>query len=373
MPAASESLAPIFSQLARSAGLLVVGDGVAGGLAGEALLDLVGRFAALAGSLGLKPGDRVLVQVPKSVPALALYLAILRVGAVFTPLGRAAPDALVEGVIGDALPTLVVASAGTRAGASRERRTSRVRVVLTLEADGSGSLMDAAGAQTPSRTGARVRASELAMLSYRQDAGTPPLRGAKLSFAALLRQADMVRQHLALTPRDVVAHAVDDWSAPASLALAGAALATGARLLWLAEPTLPDPAATLVVADDGGDGALRGASPASRLWVPAAWDAAPRHASRFLALPETGVLGVTDGAGGAPLLAGGAARLRDAAGGLVEGEGTGHLEVEGEHVFMGYWRRPEATRAAFAGDGFFRTGLRAVRRGDGAIVLPLQP
>jgi malonyl-CoA/methylmalonyl-CoA synthetase len=49
-------------------------------------------------------------------------------------------------------------------------------------------------------------------------------------------------------------------------------------------------------------------------------------------------------------------RLVDEAGAEVAGEGVpGEIHVRGPGVFREYWRRPEATEAAFT-DGWFRTG-----------------
>jgi len=57
-------------------------------------------------------------------------------------------------------------------------------------------------------------------------------------------------------------------------------------------------------------------------------------------------------------------RLVDEQGGVV-GPGTaGEVEVRGPGVFLEYWRRPDATTAAFR-DGWFRTGDMAVLE-DGA-------
>jgi malonyl-CoA/methylmalonyl-CoA synthetase len=50
---------------------------------------------------------------------------------------------------------------------------------------------------------------------------------------------------------------------------------------------------------------------------------------------------------------------------IVDGE----LFVRGPNVFSGYWRRPEATAAAFTDDGFFRTGDMASISDDGYITL----
>ncbi len=47
----------------------------------------------------------------------------------------------------------------------------------------------------------------------------------------------------------------------------------------------------------------------------------------------------------------------------------GELLVRGPNVFAGYWRRPDATAAAFTADGFFRTGDMATISEDGYITL----
>lgn len=48
---------------------------------------------------------------------------------------------------------------------------------------------------------------------------------------------------------------------------------------------------------------------------------------------------------------------------------NGELLVRGANVFPGYWRRPEATAAAFTADGFFRTGDLASVSPDGYYTL----
>jgi fatty-acyl-CoA synthase len=50
------------------------------------------------------------------------------------------------------------------------------------------------------------------------------------------------------------------------------------------------------------------------------------------------------------------AKVKDADGRTIEGPGRGELCLGGPCVCLGYWRRPEATRAALGEDGFFRTG-----------------
>jgi malonyl-CoA/methylmalonyl-CoA synthetase len=48
---------------------------------------------------------------------------------------------------------------------------------------------------------------------------------------------------------------------------------------------------------------------------------------------------------------------------------NGEVLVRGPNVFAGYWRRPEATAAAFTSDGFFRTGDLASVSDDGYYTL----
>jgi malonyl-CoA/methylmalonyl-CoA synthetase len=65
-------------------------------------------------------------------------------------------------------------------------------------------------------------------------------------------------------------------------------------------------------------------------------------------------------------LPGVSARLVGDDGAVVAGgdEAVGEVEIRSAHLFAGYWRRPEATAAAFH-DGWFRTGDLAIRSPDG--------
>src|SRR5690242_13813390 len=52
-------------------------------------LDATARLANRLVQLGVKPGDRVAAQIERSVEAIHLYLATLRVGGVYLPLNTA--------------------------------------------------------------------------------------------------------------------------------------------------------------------------------------------------------------------------------------------------------------------------------------------
>jgi malonyl-CoA/methylmalonyl-CoA synthetase len=69
-----------------------------------------------------------------------------------------------------------------------------------------------------------------------------------------------------------------------------------------------------------------------------------------------------------PALPGVDLRVCDEQGGDVPDGSAGELWVKGPNVCAGYWRRPEATAAAFV-NGWFRTGDVGVRGSDGYITL----
>lgn len=68
--------------------------------------DLSARMAMGMAEHGVQPGDRVMVQTDKSAATVALYLAVLRIGAIFVPLNTAYTTAEVEYFLADASPKL---------------------------------------------------------------------------------------------------------------------------------------------------------------------------------------------------------------------------------------------------------------------------
>jgi len=64
-------------------------------------------------------------------------------------------------------------------------------------------------------------------------------------------------------------------------------------------------------------------------------------------------------------------RLRIATedGGASSIDNTGEVQLEADFLMTGYWNRPEASRASFTDDGWFRTGDIGYLRDDGNLVL----
>src|SRR5258708_32043252 len=112
------------------------------------LIALSGQMANVLVSRGVKVGDRVAAQTEKSVPGLVLYLATVRAGAVYLPLNTAYTLNELEYFITDAEPSLVVCDPAKAEGIGAIAAKVGAKV-LTLGADGNGSLTDAAAKASP--------------------------------------------------------------------------------------------------------------------------------------------------------------------------------------------------------------------------------
>src|SRR5690554_14090 len=102
------------------------------------------RYAHVLSALNLPRGSRIAVQVEKSPEALMLYLASLRAGLVYLPLNTAYRGAEVEFFVTDAEPAVIVCDPARLAAMSDLALRAADAQVYTLDAQGQGSLTDAA-------------------------------------------------------------------------------------------------------------------------------------------------------------------------------------------------------------------------------------
>ena len=72
------------------------------------LLSESGKIALALQSLGVHSGERIVVRVEKSAPGVILYVACLRLGAVFVPINTAYSPAEVEYFLTDSKPRVAV-------------------------------------------------------------------------------------------------------------------------------------------------------------------------------------------------------------------------------------------------------------------------
>lgn len=352
---------------------------------GDALA-LSGRLASLLAARGVKPGDRVAVQVEKSWPALALYLATVRAGAVYLPLNTAYTLAEVDYFLSDAEPALFVCRPEIAAEARALAARLGVGCVETLGADGTGSLTQAAADLPPDFADVPRGPEDLGGILYTSGT-TGRAKGAMLTHDNLLSNALTLRDDWRFTRDDVLIHALPIFHTHGLFVASNIILLAGASMIFRARFD-PREALALMAAGQATSlmgvptfytrllaepGLTAGATAGMRLFVSGSAPLLAETHRAFRARTGHAILeryGMTEtgmntsnpydgeriaGTVGFPL-PGISLRITDPETGqaLPTGE-IGMIEVKGPNVFKGYWRMPEKTASEFR-DGFFITG-----------------
>jgi malonyl-CoA/methylmalonyl-CoA synthetase len=358
---------------------------------------LTGRMAALMQRLGVRKGDRVVVQVDKSIEAVLLYLACLRAGAVYVPLNTAYTPAEVTYFLEDARPGLFVCTPAREEALAGVARAAGVPEVLTLGAAGEGGLTTALAAVADSVPVVEVAADDLAAILYTSGT-TGRSKGAMLSHANLASNARVLHDYWHWRPDDVLLHALPIFHVHGLFVALHCALLGGSRVIFLPrfdagaviaglpEATVMMGVPTFYTRLLEHPGFTRERCANMRLFISGsapllaethrAFEARTGH--RILeryGMTEAGMITsnpyegerIAGTVGFA--LPGVSARVADGEGKEVPRGETGVLEITGPNVFKGYWQMPEKTAEEFRPDGWFITGDIAVMAADGRVTI----
>jgi malonyl-CoA/methylmalonyl-CoA synthetase len=349
--------------------------------------DLIARAGQMANVLvarGVKTGDRVAAQTEKSVPALVLYLATVRAGAVYLPLNTAYTLNELEYFIGDAEPSLVVCDPAKAEGISKIAAKVGA-MVETLGADGKGSLTEAAAKASADFTTVPRGNDDLAAILYTSGT-TGRSKGAMLSHDNLASNSRSLVGYWRFTKDDILIHALPIYHTHGLFVASNVTLFARASMIFLpkfdpelilklmARATVMMGVPTFYTRLLQNAGLSKQSTKHMRLFVSGSaplladthreWFARTGHAvlERY-GMTETNMNTSNPyegdrvpGAVGFPL-PGVSVRVTDpeTAKELKRDE-IGMIEVKGPNVFKGYWRMPEKTKAEFRDDGFFITG-----------------
>ena len=359
------------------------------------LMARAGRMANVLVNSGVKPGDRVAAQTEKSVPGLVLYLAAVRAGAVYLPLNTAYTLNELEYFITDAEPSLVVCDPSKAEGIGSIAAKVGAKV-LTLGADGRGSLTEAAATASPEFVTVARADDDLAAILYTSGT-TGRSKGAMLTHDNLASNSLALVDYWRFTGKDVLIHALPIYHTHGLFVASNVTLFARASMIFL--PKF-DP--ELIIQLMARSTVLMGVptfytrllqSPAltkestkhMRLFISGSaplladthreWAARTGHAvlERY-GMTETNMNTSNpydgDRVPGAVghALPGVTVRVTDPdTGKELARETIGMIEVKGPNVFKGYWRMPEKTKAEFRDDGFFITGDLGKIDGDGYV------
>ncbi len=131
--------------------------------------DIDGRseqFAAVLMEHGVKLGERVVVQIDKSADGVALYLACLRIGAVFVTLNTAYTPEEVSFFLNDAAPRVFITTPSSLAKFEPIAKAARIAVILTLGSERDGTLADATTTAEPLDGVVQSQGSDVAAMLY---------------------------------------------------------------------------------------------------------------------------------------------------------------------------------------------------------------
>ncbi len=342
------------------------------------------RIANLLASLKLPAGARVAVQVEKSPEALLLYLATLRAGFVYLPLNTAYQAAEIDYFVGNAEPALVVCAPGSAEWITPIAKQHRVKHVMTLGDDRTGSLLDAAARQPDRFRTVRRAPDDMAAILYTSGT-TGRSKGAMLSHDNLASNAQVLKHYWRWRRGDVLLHALPIFHVHGLFVASHGALLAGCKMIWMAKfdprgvvRQLPRatvfmgvPTMYVRLLDEPAFDAQ--ACRTMRLFISGSAPLLPDTFRQFEQRTGTRILeryGMSEtvmltsnpydgnrvaGTVGLPL-PGVEVRVVDEHGRpCAEGE-IGAIQVRGPNVFSGYWRMPEKTREEFTEDRFFRTG-----------------
>ncbi len=334
------------------------------------VFNLSGQIANTLRAAGLKPDDRVAAQVEKSITALALYLAVVRCGAIFLPLNTAYTDSEMAYFLSDAEPRILVCDPA-RAIASPKFTT------LTLSANNEGTLVERAKTQSADFSTAQRNRDDLAAILYTSGT-TGKSKGAMLSHGNLLSNAKSLVQIWHFTADDILIHALPTYHTHGLFVATNTILLVSATMIYLPKfdadqiTALMPRATTLMGVPTFYTRLLahpkldKATTKNIRLFISGSapllaethreWSLKTGHAilERY-GMTETNMNSSNPydgeriaGSVGFPLPD---VDIRIDA---PQGE-IGMIEIKGPNVFKGYWRNPEKTAAEFR-DGYFISG-----------------
>ncbi|GLW30936.1 long-chain-fatty-acid--CoA ligase [Actinoplanes regularis] len=352
-----------------------------------AQLDVAGaRVAGLLRDRGVQPGDRVGIMLPNVPQFAAVYYGILRAGAVVVPMNVLLKAREVAFYLGDSQAKLVLAWHGFAEDATAGAAAAGTECLLVTPGEFEALLGDT----TPQDQVVERDPSATAVILYTSGTTGSP-KGAELSHANLIRNAEVATDLLTLTSSDVVLGALPLFHSFGQTCGLNAAVAAGACLALV--PRF-DPQAALEMIHRHRVTIFEG--------VPTMYVALLAHperarfnvdslrlcASGGAALPVE-VLRAFEAEFGCILLEGyglsetspvvsfnHADRERKAGsiGTPVEGvemalrdveNGIGEIVIRGHNIMKGYWGRPDATAEVIDAAGWFHSGDLARMDEDG--------
>ena len=344
---------------------------------------LSAHFASFLYDLGLKKGDRMICQIDKSLSAIGLYLACLRMGVIYTPLNTSYTNDEVEYFIKNIEPKLFFSK--PKLDDDFENMCSKLDVPFfkTIGTKDNDPVLIEILSMDPLNIFENCNDQDVAAILFTSGT-TGKSKGAMITHGNLSSNALALKEIWGFTSEDVLLHALPIFHVHGLFVALNTALLSASKIIFLEKFKIDDVIENLakstvmmgvptyynrLVNEEVFDEKVY---KNMRLFISGSAPLTEKTFKEFkkktnhlilerYGMTETGMITSNPldgdrikGTVGFPLPK---VKIRATKEGKILSEDEkGVIEVKGPNVFNGYWRMKEKTKEEFTEDGFFITG-----------------
>ncbi len=348
----------------------------------------VGKYCNFLKNTGVNIGDRVIQQTDKSIEALCIYLACLRYGAIYIPLNPAFKAEEITYFIGDSKPALFICAPDKLNTIQQCYHSNKIDLVVeTLDENGGGTITEKSIHLHSNYQIEHRKTDDIACILYTSGTTGKP-KGAMLSHSNLLSNGLNLKKAWGFTEKDTLLHMLPIFHCHGLFFACHCVLLSGASMHFLAKFSVENaikylPKSSVLMGVPTYYTRLLANSHFNskivdnmRLFISGSAPLLENTFSDFekitghkilerYGMTETGINTSNQlngdripGTVGLPL-PGNELRLVNLNNEetlIIKSKVQGEIQVKGEHVFNGYWGKPEKTQESFTEDDFFKTG-----------------
>ncbi len=353
------------------------------------------RYANGFLKLGLKPGDRVSVQVGKSPEFIFIYLACLRSNLIFNPLNTAYKENELSFFLDDAKPSIFICEKEIYNNISALDLKKVPEHIFSLK------LEDGESVQKIKKDGAHevidCSRDHTAVLLYSSGTTGMP-KGIMLTHGNIGSNALALKEAWNFRQEDCLLHALPLYHVHGLFVALGCVFLSGSKVLWMdafntekVQEMLPKCSAmmgvptyyTRLLSSPNFDRDITanirvfisGSAPLLEDTFNEFYSRTGHYILERYGMTETNIICSNpiegkrkSGTVGLPL-EGQSLRIVDDSLNILSKDEIGNIQVKGPNVFNGYWNLPDKTKEDFSVDNFFNTGDKGFIDQDGYLTI----
>jgi malonyl-CoA/methylmalonyl-CoA synthetase len=363
---------------------------------------LVQKTAGYLQSLDLQPGDRIALQLSKSIEFILLHLAAIRLGCITLPLNLAYPPDELKYFLEDSGAKLFFAleTSMEKIGPIRSELPDLKQCIFLNPSNPEQFNSLIVNSKSPNLTSPVSTATDTAIIVYTSGTTGRP-KGAEITHGNLQSNLDALQTAWGWQADDILLHVLPIFHVHGLFVALHGALHAGATTLLMREfdahrtlQTLVERRCTVFMAVPTIHNRLLDVPDAKSFdlshvrLITSGSDRLPDEVftgfqqtfghtllERY-GMTETGMNCSNPlhgerriGSVGMPLPGVEVRIVNSETGEILPNGEIGDVQLRGPNIFKGYWRQPEKTSASFSADGWFKTGDLGLREKDGYITL----